>query len=219
MALLSGAGEARTNERGEFVLPELPHGTHMLEARAIGYVPAQEIVDIVAFRREQAEFFLLDVRGFLLDTVRVNAVRRLDAAARRGFEQRRRMGSGYFVDESELDTLRAISFRDLVRRIPGIRFVRGNTLEDSWREHVEFTFGGRSQPCLPVIYLDGAQLIHEQTDLDVIINPASVRRVEVYHRGIAIPAVFASSDRCGVLAIWTGPRREAPRPPDGAPRP
>lgn len=206
VALLSGASEARTNARGEFVLQGLPFGSHTIEARAIGYVPGQVIADIVEFRRERTELVLLDVSAYLLETVRVAAVRRLDATVRAGFERRRRMGSGHFIDESILDTMRAVTFRDLVRRIPAIRFVRGNRLDDSWREHVEFS-SGQGEPCVPVIYLDGARLIHEKTDLDVIIHPASVRRIEAYFRGVAIPAEFASSQTCGVLAIWTGPRR------------
>jgi hypothetical protein len=206
VALPSGAGEAHTNARGEFVLQGLPYGTHTIEARAIGYVPGQEIADIVEFRQQPAEFVLLDVSAYLLDTVRVAAVRRLDAAARGGFERRRRMGSGYFLDESVLDTIKAITFRDLVRRVPGIRFTRGNRVDDSWREHVEFT-SGQSEACIPVIWLDGAKLIQDRTDLDVIIHPASVRRIEVYMRGVAIPAEFSSNQSCGVLAIWTGPRR------------
>jgi hypothetical protein len=206
VSLLSGAGEARTNGRGEFVLQGLPYGTHTIEARAIGYVPGQEIADIVEFRQGLAEIVLLDVSAYLLDTVRVAAARRLDAVAREGFERRRRTGSGYFLDESVLDTIRAISFRDLVRRVPGIRFTRGNRLDDIWREHIEFS-SGQSQPCLPAIYLDGARLINDKTDLDVIIHPASVRRIEAYFRGVAIPAEFASSQTCGVLAVWTGPRR------------
>ena len=62
---------------------------------------------------------------------------------------------------------------------------------------------GQGEPCLPTIYLDGARLTHEKTDLDVLVHPASVRRIEAYYRGIAIPAEFASSKDCGVLAIWT----------------
>lgn len=214
VALLSGATEARSNEQGEFALPALPHGTHTLEARAIGYLPAQAIVDIVAFRESTAEFQLLDLNAFLLDTVRVAAARKLDAAARAGFERRRRSGAGYFLDEDQIDTIRAFSFKDLVRTIPGIRFVRGNRIDDSWREHIEFTFGGRSEPCLPAIYLDGNLLLDGRTDLDVIIAYGTVRRIEVYHRGVAMPAEFASATRCGVLAIWTGARRDPPRPPD-----
>lgn len=206
VSLSSGLGETPTNARGEFVLRGIPFGTHTIEARAIGYVPGQEIADIVEFGSKEAELVLLDVSAYLLDTVRIAAVRRLDATAREGFERRRRTGSGYFVDESVLDTMRAISFKDLVRRIPGIRFTRGNRLDDVSREHIEFS-SGQGAPCLPVIYVNGAQLVHEKVDLDQIVHPASVRRIEAYFRGVAIPAEFASSQTCGVLAIWTAPRR------------
>jgi carboxypeptidase family protein len=205
VALLSGEGETRTNARGEFVLAGLPFGSHTIEARAIGYVPGQSIADIVEFRNAVAEFVLLDVSAYLLDTVRVAAARRLDAAAREGFERRRKSGAGQFIDESVLDTMKAFTFKDLVRRFAFIRFVRGNTLETSWREHIEF-LGRTGEFCLPVIYLDGSQLVSENTDLDVIIHPASVRRIEAYQSGLALPAEFASNKNCGVLAIWTGAR-------------
>jgi hypothetical protein len=206
VALLNGVGETRTNARGEFVLQGLPFGSHTIEARAIGYVPGQEIADIVEFREGVTEFVLLDVSAYLLDTVRVAAMRRLDAAAREGFERRRKTGSGYFIDEAEIDSMRAMSFRDQVRRLPGIRFRRGNRLDDHWEEHVEFT-SGRGEPCIPMIYLNGAQLVHGKVDLDALINPATVRRIEAYFRGVAIPAEFASSETCGVLVIWTEVRR------------
>ena len=207
VALLSGVGETRTNARGEFVLPGLPLGSHTIEARAIGYVPGQEIADIIAFRNADVSFVLVDVSAYLLDTVRVAAARRLDAAAREGFERRRKSGSGMFLDETVLDTMKAMTFKDLVRRYPFIRFVRGNTLETSWREHIEF-MGRTGAPCIPVIYLDGSQLISGQTDLDVIVHPASVRRIEMYQSGLSLPAEFASNRDCGVLAIWTGARRQ-----------
>jgi len=206
VALLNGVGETRTNARGEFVLPGLPLGSHTIEARAIGYVPGQEIADIVEFRNAALAFLLVDVSAYLLDTVRVAAARRLDAAAREGFERRRKSGSGQFLDETVLDTMKAMTFKDLVRRHTFIRFVRGNTLETSWREHMEF-MGRTGAPCVPAIYLDGSQLISGQTDLDVIVHPASVRRIEIYQSGVSLPAEFASNRDCGVLAIWTGARR------------
>ena len=206
VALLTGAGETRTNNRGEFVLQGLPYGSHTIEARAIGYVPGQVIADIVEFRRELAEFVLVDVSAYLLDTVRVAAARQLDAAERAGFERRRRSGTGYFLDESVLDTTQANSFKELLRRVPGVRFTRGNTLADTWREHLEFT-SGQAGACTPVVYLNGTRLVHG-ADLDEMIHPASVRRIEAYYRGVAVPAEFAANLTCGVLAVWTGARRK-----------
>jgi hypothetical protein len=205
VSLLSGAGETRTNERGEFVLQGLPLGSHTIEARAIGYVPGQEIADIVDFRQDAMQFLLLDVSAYLLDTVRVAAARRLDAVEREGFERRRKSGMGYFLDETVLDTMKVGSFKELVRLVPGVRFTRGNTLGDTWREYVEFT-SGQSGSCVPSVYLNGTRLLGS-ADLDEMVHPSSVRRIEVYFRGIAIPAEFASNHTCGVMAIWTAPRR------------
>jgi hypothetical protein len=205
VSLLSGAGEVRTNASGEFVLQSLPFGTHTIEARAIGFVAGQVIADIVEFRRESVEFVLVDVSAYLLDTVRVAAARQLDEAERAGFERRRRSGTGYFLDESVLDTMPANTFRDLLRRLPGVRFTRGNKLTDTWREYMEFT-SGQAGPCLPHVYLNGTRLV-QGADLEEMIHPASVRRIEAYFRGVAIPAEFAANQACGVLAVWTGARR------------
>ena len=205
VSLLSGSGETRTNADGEFLLQGLPYGSHTIEARAIGYVPGQAIADIVEFRPEVTRMVLVEVDAYLMDTVRIAAARQLDAAVRAGFERRRRSGTGYFLDETLLDTLKVNSFKELMRRVPGARFTRGNTLADTWKEHLEFT-SGQAGPCTPAVYLNGARLV-DGADLDEMIHPASVRRIEAYHRGVAVPAEFASNQTCGVLAVWTAPRR------------
>jgi hypothetical protein len=205
VSLLSGSGETRTNALGEFLLQRMPYGSHTVEARAIGYVPGQAIADIVEFRPELMELVLVETDAYLLDTVRIASARRMDAIEKEAFERRRRSGTGYFLDETVLDTMRANSFKDLVRRVPGMRFTRGNTLADTWREHLEFT-SGQAGPCTPKVYLNGTRLV-DGADLDEMIHPASVRRLEVYYRGVAVPAEFASNQTCGVLAIWTAPRR------------
>jgi hypothetical protein len=140
--------------------------------------------------------------------VRVAAVRQLDAAARAGFDRRRRGGTGFFLDETQIDSIRAFSFRDLVRSIPGLRFVRPARPDLNSKEHIEMT-AGRSYPCLPVIYLDGILLLADATDLDQMVSPSLVRRIEVYHRGITPPPEFASVKECGVIAVWTGAPKSA----------
>ena len=205
VALLNGTGETLTNARGEFTLQGLPYGSQTIEARAIGYVPGQNIADIVEFRPEVAQFTLLEIDAYMMDTVRIAAVRRMESAEKAAFERRRRSGTGYFLDETVLDTMKANNFKDIMRRVPGVRFTRGNTLADTWREYMEFT-SGQAGPCTPKVYLNGIRLV-EGADLDEMIHPSSVRRIEAYFRGVAIPAEFASNETCGVLAIWTAPRR------------
>ena len=108
VALLSGLGETRTNARGEFVLQGLPMGTHTIEARAIGYVPGQEIADIVEFRDEVAAIHAGGCVGVTCSTRCAwrpyGGLMRPRAQDSSGVA---RSGSGYFLDESVLDTMKA----------------------------------------------------------------------------------------------------------------
>jgi hypothetical protein len=205
VSLVGGAGESRTDESGRFVLRGLPEGTQSVEARLLGYIPEQTMVDVVAFRESTVEIMLLDLRSTLLDTVRVQAMRQMEERARAGFERRRKSGVGIFIDESVTDTINAHTFSDLVRSVPGIRFMEGQGQFDRFERQVEF-LRGRGAPCPPQIFVDGVKLLRGVADLDEFLDVRSVRRVEVYPRGATPPAEFASPDvACGLLAVWTGP--------------
>jgi hypothetical protein len=212
VAALGGMGETRTDAGGRFVLRGLAEGTQSVEARLLGYVPEQARVDVVAFREASVEIVLLELRSTLLDTVRVQAMRQLEERARAGFERRRRSGVGVFIDESITDTIKAHTFADLVRSVPGIRFMEGQGQFDRFERQVEF-LRGRGAPCPPQIFLDGVKLVRGIVDLDQFLDVRSVRRIEIYPRGATPPAEFASADAsCGLLGVWTGPppRRSAP---------
>lgn len=199
-------GEVRTGDDGAFVLRAVPHGSHMVEARALGYMMGEVAVDIVAFQDTPMTITLMDVESVLLDTVRVRAARHLTVAMRAGFERRRRSGVGTFIDERVLDTLKAHTFSDVVRRVPGIIFREGRGPNDGYERQMFFSGGGRSEPCQPAIYLDGIRLVQRVTDPDQLIAPGTIRRLEVYLRGTTPPAEFASFSDCGILVVWTTPR-------------
>ena len=209
----SGRSEVRTDSAGRFTLREVPEGSHMVEVRALGFMPEETLVDIVAFRESAVAVSLTDLAATVLDTVRVRGVQQLSAALRAGFERRRRSGVGTFIDESTLDTLKVHSFTDIVRRVPGITFQEGRGTNDVFERQLFFS-SGRSEPCVPMIFLDGMKLLPMVTDLDQLVNPATIRRVEIYLRGTTPPAEFASNGLCGVLAVWTQPRGvvRQPRP-------
>ncbi|MGQ0647260.1 MAG: carboxypeptidase regulatory-like domain-containing protein [Gemmatimonadaceae bacterium] len=211
VSVASARGESRTDAQGRFTLRSVPEGTHMVEVRALGFVPGEALVDIVAFRDADVQVTLFDLAGTLLDTVRVRGVQQMSAAMVAGFERRRRSGVGTFLDENVFDTLKVNTFSDIVRRIPGITFQEGRGSNDVFERQMYFTGSGRSQPCTPDIFLDGLKLLPGVTDLDQLVNPATIRRLEVYMRGTTPPAEFVSNARCGVLAVWTSRRAPAPR--------
>jgi hypothetical protein len=146
VALLAGAGETRTNAVGQFVLRELPLGTHTIEARAIGFVPGQVIADIVDFRRELTEFVLLDVSAYLLDTVRVAAARRLTRSP--GMDSERRRRGDPVISRRSRARHHARDFSMTSCGGAGIRFMRG-TDRRTWKEQSssQRPDGGASRTC------------------------------------------------------------------------
>ena len=68
--------ETVTNADGEFTLGNLPGGTHTLEARAVGFAPARQPVDIVRGASGAAEVELSNL-AITLDTIRVFAFQTL----------------------------------------------------------------------------------------------------------------------------------------------
>lgn len=207
--VVGGESEARTDAGGRFTLTSLPGGTQTVEARAIGFVPGEVATDLVAFRDNELSLTLEKVDAVLLDTVQVRAMRRMEEAARASFERRRKSGVGFFLDEAQLDTLRPGRLTDLLRGVPGVRFMGGRTERDLFQIQIELGFS-RGTPCPPSIYLDGQLLLPGLTDLDELVNVNSVRRLEVYHRGANPPAEFPAGRECGVLAVWTGARKGRP---------
>lgn len=207
VALAAGSGmtETRTDAKGEFFLTQLPKGSYALEARALGYLPDQRDVDIVDFRDASLDFVLVDLRAALLDTVRIEVSRQLELAARAAFDRRRRSGAGLFIDDAMVDSMRPQRFSDLMRSLPGVRFTSGRTMDDALDRWIEIG-GSRGTPCSPSVYLNGQLLTAGRTDLDGLIDVSGVRRVEVYTRGLAPPAEFASFADCGVVAVWTSAR-------------
>ena len=149
-------------------------------------MPGEIATDLVAFRDNELSLTLEDVNAVLLDTVQVRAMRKMEEAARAGFERRRKSGVGFILDEAQLDTLRPVRLSDVLRGVPGVRFMGGRTEGDMFQLQIELGFS-RGSPCAPSIYLDGQLLLPGLTDLDELVPANSVRRLEVYHRGATPP--------------------------------
>ena len=113
--------ETVTSSDGEFTLGNLPGGTHTLEARALGFAPALQPVDIVSGTPGAAEVELTNL-GIMLDTIKVTA-QRVYTRPLQDFERRKRMGFGRFFDETEIERRRPIFLTDLLRTLPGVRVV------------------------------------------------------------------------------------------------
>ena len=187
--------ETVTSADGEFTLGNLPEGTHTLEARAVGFAPSRQPVDIVRGTPGTAEVELTNF-AITLDTIKVFAQRVYPSPFSGDFERRRRMGGGRFLDEKEIEQRKPTLLTDLLRTIPGVRVVP--------------TIWGGVEPvmsagnCRPDLIIDGSRQINDPTfPLNTLVWANELRAVEVYTNPLKVPAEFQTARGCGAIVVWT----------------
>jgi hypothetical protein len=196
--------ETVTSADGDFTLGNLPAGTHTLEARAVGFAPTRQPVDIVAGAAGTAEVELTNL-GITLDTIKVTA-QRVYTRPLADFERRKRMGFGRFFDETEIERRRPIFLTDLLRTLPGVYVV-----PSVWGGDDVLMRGGAglgSGMCRPDLVIDGSRQINDPTfPVNTLVWANELRAVEVYSRATQVPAEFQTMSGCGAIVVWTGIRR------------
>jgi len=192
--------ETVTNANGEFTLGDLPRGTHTLEARALGFAPARQPVDIVSGGAGAAQVELANL-GITLDTVRVTA-QRVYIRPLADFERRKRMGFGRFFDETEIERRKPISLTDLLRTLPGVYVV-----PSEWGGDDVLMRGGPGGAglCRPELVIDGSRQINDATfPVNTLVWGNELRAVEVYSRPTFVPVQYQTMNGCGAIVVWTG---------------
>jgi hypothetical protein len=194
--------ETATNAAGEFTLANLPGGTHTLEARALGFAPARQPVDILRGTPGAAEVELTNL-AIILDTIKVYARRVYPSPFFGDFERRRRMGGGRFIDEKEIEQRKPTLLTDLLRTVPGVRVV-----PSTWGGVDALMQGGLglgTGTCRPDLVIDGSRQINDSTfPLNTLVWANELRAVEVYTQSSRVPAEFQTMTGCGAIVVWTG---------------
>ena len=195
--------ETVTNGDGEFSLTNLPGGTHTLEARAVGFAPARQPVDIVPGAPGSAEVELMNL-GITLDTIKVTA-QRVYTRPLPDFERRMRRGFGRFFDEKELERRKPNFLTDLLRTLPGVYVV-----PSTWGGDDVLMRGGPGLGrglCRPDLVIDGSRQINDATfPVNTLVWANELRAVEVYEPSV-VPPEFQTMTGCGAIVVWTGIRR------------
>ena len=186
--LLGARGAAVSDSRGRFTLGDLPSGTQVLEVRRIGYLLAQQPVELRGDRSVTQDVRLR--RIVTLDSVRVLARR---SRYREFEEHRKRSGFGTFLTEEDIERRHPFESSDLFRMTPGFR-VNGYGLN----AQVQSSRGVTSimGPCRVNIVIDG--MANQDINL---IHPSSIGAMEIYRAGQPAPVQYDS--RCGLIVVWT----------------
>jgi hypothetical protein len=179
---------AVSDSRGRFTLGDLPSGTQVLEVRRIGYLLAQQPVELRSGRSVTQDVRLQ--RIVTLDSVRVLARR---SRYREFEEHRKRSGFGTFLMEEDIERRRPFESSDLFRMIPGFR-VSGYGLDAQLLSSRGVT--SIMTACRVNIVIDG--MPYQDINL---IHPSSIGAMEVYRPGQPAPVQYDS--RCGVIVVWS----------------
>ena len=190
---------AMSGADGRARLADLPTGSYLLDVRALGYEPHRRIVDLLPDSTVAVAVGMEKL--MLLDTVRVRALRESIDPNLQEFSQRRKQGMGRFLGPEELERINPIFLDDVFRTIPSVRVQAGGMGGDQ----IFMRGGGRSNVCVPDIYVDGVRIVIED-GLNWFVPPSQIRAVEVYTSNFR-PPEYSRMEGCGVIVIWTGSRR------------
>ncbi len=206
-----GGGQTRTDNTGAWTLSDVPSGTRMVEARAIGFLSDRRAVDVIP-DGPPVRTSLSSLKA-VLDTVRISATRAHDVEML-GFEQRRQSSTGHFITAADVARTRPVVTSQLLRNMPGLYLER-----DSSGQPV-LTMRGTFDPrCRPGVYIDGRYMNDiGAEDIDDWVHPDEIAGIEVYS-GTEVPARFntgmagvgrvsggdpnAGVNVCGSIVVWT----------------
>jgi hypothetical protein len=132
-----------------------------------------------------------------------------------GFEERRRMGGGVFLDEAQLKRYESRRMADVLRGASGIRLlVDGQSaFVTSNRQQIRSIRTGPNLPCYLDIIVDG-ELYWSMTrgqntgdrppNINSIVSTSELGAIEIYNSTASIPPKYRSiGNACGAVMFWT----------------
>lgn len=196
----------RTDDRGRFAFTDAPAGTQIVTARLIGARPASVSADIVPGAVNVADIDLKVRAATQLPTVAITG--ELPATGRYAeFLERQRRGSGFYMNQADIERRGYFDIRDLISRAPGLTArMRGSRTIYTMR-------GAMGNPCVPTYYVDGMRWfstgggtgtnVDPMDDLAGFVRPSNLRGMEVYRGQGTIPPQYDQANGCGVVLFWT----------------
>jgi hypothetical protein len=215
-AQVSVAGDtvlAISGPEGRARLADAPLGTRAVEVRAIGFAPQLIAVDLRGGKTATAQVRLA-ASAQVLDTVRVVGLRG-DKWSATGFDQRKALGQGYYLDRADIERRQAIRFTDLLRTVPGVTVGKG----DQYGSTVLAMRGSSIAGCSPALYIDGIPFMSATSTEagtgasrtvagglgpDDFLIPAQLEAIEIYPSTAGVPAQYSSNGgACGTILVWS----------------
>ena len=126
-----------------------------------------------------------------------------------GFEQRREVGTGRYLDAQQISARANPPVSELLRDIGGVTLHPVSTTEGTtvYRVQMRGAVGLNGICTSPALYLDGVQVELVSGDaaaLDHLVQSRDIVGIEIYPGASSIPEQFnARGAVCGAIVIWT----------------
>lgn len=191
----------RTDERGQWRLPDPPIGPHVVVARSIGFIPYVREVIIGAGVNDTVSL-LLRRYPRTLSAVQITARSNAASADAEVVAERliqMKVSTGRLYTREQILEQRPYSVAELVQGIPGIivRRGQGEIIATTTRAGVGImTMDG--QPCQLQFYINGTPIDNEGA---ASLDPLDFRSVEVYPQTVLLPGLPMRADKCGAIVI------------------
>ena len=193
-------GSWTSDAQGRFALSAIPTGTRTILARALGYAPVIQQVDVLA--KDNEDIAISMTRSTRLPNVTVNAVADKGPVVRE-YEERKKRGFGWFTDSLQFKN--RADTRSIFQGAPGLQIDADNSRSLSeFKIYMPYTMGH----CLANIYLDGFR-----SDAQMLsgLPKQQIAAVEVYMRPGEVPGKYLPFDSiCGTVLVWTKQAFEPP---------
>jgi hypothetical protein len=200
VTVLTKGNMTHSDSTGRFQLSGLPGGDTRVEYRRLGFAPE---TTRMALRAGGVDTVAVVLRALPAELAGVE-VTDPNAEFRNGmsgFNRRRTAGYGHFITREEIEKYNTHQMADLLRRIPGVQFVR---LPDGTMDvRLSRTNSGQGHDCPPEWLIDGIRAPGLRVD---DFAPDDLEGVEVYSGASTIPPEFNVSGGtvgCGVIVLWT----------------
>lgn len=194
---------AITGDSGEFRIVRLPPGTNVFNVRRLGFEAASFTAFLKSGTTSRATFKLTST-ALALPTIAVS-----DTATKTHwldqFERRRSSARGTFITRAEIERKNARTGTDIVRNVPGIRFVPNRS---GFGNQILMTRTA-TRACAPTMFVHNTPYSGTLDDF----TADDIEALEVYVGVSEIPAELDKNGKgiCGVIVVWT--RDPGKKPP------
>lgn len=216
---------------GRYRLAGIPPGAYVALFRLVGYRLFQTRVELRAGDSTLADVSLMPEPVQVLDPLEVTGrVPVPRGIGREGFDERRRMGFGFFVDSAELRRSEHRRVADVLRGIRGLNVVRFQECTEGGRRACgpieqraasgrgEISMGrsltrgelqSRDTYCWMTVYLDGNLVytsggIRPPPDFGRDFSVSQLHAIEVYRSSSEAPPEYSGTvGACGVILLWS----------------